>query len=170
MNVDADNPISEARRQWIAHEWADAAPGMAAVTTIVRVNQILIAHIDLTLRPHDLTFARFEVLRLLGFTRAGGLPMRKLTDRLQVHPASVTNAVDRLEADGLVARSPNPRDGRSTIASILPAGRRRLASATRDLNEFFSAIGKSGDLDRLTRSLNVLGQKCESIATSAELL
>jgi DNA-binding MarR family transcriptional regulator len=94
---------------------------MAAVTTIVRVNQILMARIDAILRPHELTFARFEVLRLLAFTRTGGLPMGKLTERLQVHPASVTNAVDRLEVDGLVNRVPNPVDSRSTIATILPA-------------------------------------------------
>jgi DNA-binding MarR family transcriptional regulator len=166
VTSDTGDPISEARRQWVVHDWVDAAPGMAAITTLVRVNQVLTAYIDVILRPYELTFARFEVLRLLGFTRSAGLPMGKLTERLQVHPASVTNAVDRLEDDGLVVRSPNPRDGRSTIVSILPAGRRRLLPATKDLNEFFSAIGKPDDLDRLTKILNSLGQSCESIAGS----
>ena len=60
------------------------------------------ARIDAVLRPHDLTFARFEVLRLLAFTRSGGLPMGRLGALLQVHPASVTSAVRRLEAQGFV--------------------------------------------------------------------
>jgi len=161
MDADSGDPISEARRQWVAHGWAKAAPGMATVTTIVRVNQILMARIDAVLRPHGLTFARFEVLRLLAFTRTGGLPMGKLTDRLQVHPASVTNAVDRLESDGLVQRVRNPRDSRSTIAKILPQGRRRLEPSTKDLNELFAAIGPPSDLNQLTTSLGALGRRCE---------
>jgi len=161
MEGEAKDPINEARRQWIAHGWAEAAPGMAAVTTIVRLNQLLMARIDAVLRPHGLTFSRFEVLRLLAFTRQGGLPMGKLTDRLQVHPASVTNAVDRLETDGLVTRVPNPRDSRSTIAKILPAGHRLLEPATRDLNALFRDIGDSGELDALTSSLGALGRRCE---------
>jgi DNA-binding MarR family transcriptional regulator len=163
MEAQAQDPINEARRQWIAHGWAEAAPGMAAVTTIVRLNQILMARIDAVLRPHGLTFSRFEVLRLLAFTREGGLPMGKLTDRLQVHPASVTNAVDRLESDGLVARAPNPRDSRSTIAKILPAGHRRLEPATSDLNALFADIGASEDLEGLTTSLGALGRRCETL-------
>jgi DNA-binding MarR family transcriptional regulator len=162
MEAETRDPIKEARRQWVAHGWTDAAPGMAAVTTIVRVNQILMARIDAVLRPHGLTFSRFEVLRLLAFTREGGLPMGKLTDRLQVHPASVTNAVDRLESDDLVARVPNPRDSRSTIAKILPAGHRRVEPATRDLNALFADIGTAGDLDELTTALGALGRRCET--------
>jgi DNA-binding MarR family transcriptional regulator len=166
MKDQARDPIHEARRQWVAHGWSEAAPGMVAVTTIVRVNQILMARIDAVLRPHGLTFARFEVLRLLAFTREGGLPMGKLTDRLQVHPAIVTNAVDRLESDGLVTRASNPRDGRSTIAKILPAGHRRLEPATRDLNAFFAAIGDSKDLEGLATSLRALGGRCEPLESN----
>jgi DNA-binding MarR family transcriptional regulator len=162
MEDDLRDPIKEARRQWIEHGWEGAASGMAAVTTIVRVNQILMARIDSVLRPYGLTFARFEALRLLAFTRTGGLPMGKLTERLQVHPASVTNAVDRLESDGLVRRVPNPHDSRSVIATILPRGRRQLEPATRDLNDFFSTIGTSGNLDKLTSWMRVLGQRCET--------
>ena len=46
---------------------------------------------------------------LLLFSRRGSLPMARIGERLQVHPASVTNAVDRLEAQGLVRRVPHPR-------------------------------------------------------------
>ena len=151
--------LDEARRQWVAHGWEGAAAGMAAVTTIVRVNQLLMARIDAVLRPHDLTFARFEVLRLLAFTRSGGLPMGRLGALLQVHPASVTSAVRRLEAQGFVERVPNERDSRSTIARILDAGRARLEPATADMNELFESIGPPDDLDGLIDSLRRVGRR-----------
>ena len=50
-----------------------------------------------------------------------------------VHPTSVTNTIDRLERQQLVARKPNPRDGRGTLAAITPAGRTVMRQATDDL-------------------------------------
>src|SRR5271163_4797993 len=110
------DPIAEAERQWGAHGWAEEAAGMAVVTSIMRLQQIFLARADAALRPFGLTFARYEVLMLLSFSTTGSLPLGKIGERLQVNPASVTNAVDRLEAQGLVARRPNPRDGRGTVA------------------------------------------------------
>ena len=128
------DPIAEARRQWQEHGWADAADGMAAVTAIVRTQQILMARIESALKPFDLSFARFELLRLLSFTRHGSLPMTYASARLQVHPTSVTNAVDRLEAAEFVQRVPHPTDGRATLIQITPAGRERVDAATAELN------------------------------------
>ncbi len=128
------DPIAEAHRQWQEHGWADAADGMAAVTAIMRTQQILLARIEGVLKQFDLTFARFELLRLLSFTRHGSLPMAKASARLQVHPTSVTNAVDRLEAAALVRRVAHPTDGRATLVEITDAGRERVAAATDELN------------------------------------
>ena len=121
------DPIAEAERQWGAHGWPDQASGMAVVTSIMRLQQIFLARADAVLRPLGLTFARYEVLMLLSFSRHGALPLGKIGERLQVNAASVTNAVDRLEADGLVARRSNPDDGRGTLAGLTAAGRRRAA-------------------------------------------
>ena len=98
------DPIAEARRQWIAHGWADAADGMTLVTSVMRAQQLLQAKVDATLRQFDLTFARYEMLQLLSFTKDGEIPMASATARLQVHPTSVTNTVQRLERDGLLSR------------------------------------------------------------------
>ena len=129
------DPIAEAHRHWHDHGWSDAADGMAAVTAIMRTQQILLARIEAALKPFDLTFSRFELLRLLSFTRHGSLPMAFASARLQVHPTSVTNAVDRLEAAHLVRRMPHPTDGRATLVEITPAGRERVDAATVQLNE-----------------------------------
>lgn len=136
------DPIEEARRQWNEHGWEDAADGMAVVTSIVRADQILQARIDAVLRELDLTFARYELLVLLDFSRRSALPLGKIGARLQVHPASVTNAVNRLEADGLVVRRPHPEDGRTTLATLTPDGRRLARKATRLLNQaVFADLG-----------------------------
>src|SRR3984885_2983724 len=115
---------------------------MAAVTTIMRVQQILLAELDALLRPHGLTFARYEALVLLSFSREGSLPMSIIGQRLMVHPTSVTNTIDRLEKQELVIRRPNPRDGRGTLAEITPAGRDVMQRATEDLMK--AEFGMSG--------------------------
>ena len=150
------DPIAEAHRQWQEHGWADAADGMAAITAIVRTQQILLARIEGALKQHDLSFARFELLALLSFTRNGALPMAKASARLQVHPTSVTNAVDRLEAAGLVRRVAHPTDGRATLVEITDDGLGRVRVATATLNsEVFRRPGFSdGDLAELTRILH----------------
>jgi DNA-binding MarR family transcriptional regulator len=136
-----DDPIGLARDNWCANGWSDAAEGMAVVTSIMRVQQILLADVEAALKPFRLTFARYEVLMLLRFARRRSLPVGRIGARLQVHPASVTNAVDRLERDGLVERAQNPNDGRSVLASLTPAGAELAAAATTVLNaEIFSAL------------------------------
>ncbi len=117
---------------------------MALVTSVIRAQQIFLTRIDAQLRPLDLTFARFEILTLLSFTRTGSLPMSKIGVRLQVHPTSITSSVDRLEDQNLVRRRAHDTDRRTTLVEILPAGRRVLKKATAALNDkVFTAPGVS---------------------------
>lgn len=132
------DPIAEAKRQWTAHGWEDAAAGMSAVTSVMRAQQLMLARIESTLRPFDLSFARFELLRLLAFTREGSIPMASAIARLQVHPTSVTNTVNRLEKDGLVVRGRHPDDGRAILLRLTDSGSAVVERATAALNEVFS--------------------------------
>jgi DNA-binding MarR family transcriptional regulator len=133
------DPIDEAARQW-ALRW-EAVPQMHAVTSLMRVQQLVLAELDDILRPHGLTFARYEALVLLVFSRRGSLPLGKMGERLQVHPTSVTSIVDRLEASGHVVRRPHPEDGRAVLAEITESGRRLVEAATADLVEDRFALG-----------------------------
>ena len=128
------DPIVEATKNWTDVGWSEFADGMALVTSIMRAQQLLLARIDVILVPFELTFARFEVLMLLSFSRKGELPLGKIGQRLQVHPASVTNAIDRLESGGFVTRVPHPFDGRTTLASITDHGRDVASAAAERLN------------------------------------
>ncbi|MBM7507783.1 MarR family transcriptional regulator [Nocardioides sp. 31GB23] len=152
------DPIREAHRQWVAHGWPEAADGMALVTSVVRVQQLLSGRIEAVLRPLDLTFARYEVLRLLSFSSAGRLPMMRLGSLLQVHPASVTSAVDRLERQGFVRRVRGDGDRRVVLAEITDAGREVVERATEGLNtDVFGSPGIGAESTaELTRLLGEL--------------
>ncbi|MGH3518229.1 MAG: MarR family winged helix-turn-helix transcriptional regulator [Haloechinothrix sp.] len=122
------DPIARAAELW--EERIGPSSTMAAVTGVMRVQQIIQSAVDGALKPHGLTFARYEALVLLTFSRRASLPMRVMGERLQLHPTSVTNIVDRLEKDGLVKRVPHPTDRRTTLVEITEDGRNRHAQAT----------------------------------------
>jgi len=122
------DPIEEAAKQW-ATLWGEV-PRMRAVTSLMRVHQLLLTELDELLRPLGLTFARYEVLVLLSFSRRGSLPLGNIRERLQVHATSVTPLVKRLEAAELIRRTPHPEDGRAVLASITPQGRDVMVKAT----------------------------------------
>ena len=126
------DPIDEAARQW-GRRW-DRVPAMHAVTSLMRVQQLVIGRLDAILKPHGLTFARYEALVLLVFSSRGSLPLGKMGERLQVHPTSVTSIVRRLVDDGLVVRVPHPDDRRATLARITPQGREVAEQSTAALN------------------------------------
>ena len=151
------DPIAEARRNWKKHGWG-AVEAMSAATSITRAHQVLLRRIDETLEPLGLNFSRFEALALLHFSRIGALPLGKIGDRLQVHPTSVTNTIDRLEADGLVARRPHPNDRRTTLAELTPRGRQLVHTAAQSLAEMdFGLDGMpSRDLKRVDSALTSL--------------
>jgi DNA-binding MarR family transcriptional regulator len=127
----AFDPIARADELWRSR-WG-SVPSMGAITSIMRAQQILLGQVDAVVKPYGLTFARYEALVLLTFSKAGELPMSKIGERLMVHPTSVTNTIDRLVRSRLVEKRPNPNDGRGTLAAITERGREVVESATRDL-------------------------------------
>ena len=155
---DKPDPIAGARENWIRAGWGEFADGMVAVTSVMRAHQILLARVETALRPYDLSFSRYELLRLLAFSRSGALPITKASDRLQVHVTSVTHAIRRLEADGLVHRMPHPTDGRTTLVAITELGRSTVEDATATLNaKVFADVGMtSGQAAHLVAAVDRL--------------
>jgi len=138
LNLPFD-PIERAAERW-EETWGPAS-AMRVATSIMRAQQILLARYDELLKPHGLTFARYEVLVLLRFSRFGALPLVRIGERLMVHPTSVTNSIDRLEQAGFVERRPNPRDGRGTLAAITESGLSVVEAATKDLMDADFGLG-----------------------------
>ena len=156
------DPIAEARRHWTERWGEEPARPMAAVTSIMRAQQVLMARLNDLLRPLGLTFPRYEALMLLSFTRAGALPLGKIGERLQVHRTSVTNIVDKLEADGLVRRVPHAEDRRAKLAEITPAGRETAARATAKLNAAAFGIDALGNDDQETVTALLRGLRIDA--------
>jgi DNA-binding MarR family transcriptional regulator len=149
------DPIERAAAIW-QRRFGDAK-AMAAVTSIMRAQQILLGQLDGLLRPFGLTFARYEALVLLSFSRTGALPLRLIGERLMVHPTSVTNTINRLEQAKLVVRQPNPVDRRGTLAEITPAGRELMQAATATLMAAEFGLSDYSD-DQLDAMFDLFGQ------------
>ena len=85
--------------------------------------------------------SRAKLMALQALTAAGeSLPLSQLAERLSCVKSNITQLVDRLEADGFVARQSDPNDRRTRLAVLTAPGRRvcqegsRLAQeAERDL-------------------------------------
>ena len=154
------DPIEQARINWVDAGWPKV-DAMSAATSITRAHQIVLGRINEVLSPLGLTFSRFEALALLHFTKKGELPLGKIGTRLQVHPTSVTNTIDRLEGDGLVERVPHPTDRRTTLARITEAGRGAAEAAAAALGEvdFGVADLEAETLNAIDKSIRELRQR-----------
>jgi DNA-binding MarR family transcriptional regulator len=70
-----------------------------------------------------LSLAKLAALKAL--REAGeSLPLGQLADRLSCVKSNITQLIDRMEADGLVTRAPDPNDRRSRLAVTTAAGRK----------------------------------------------
>lgn len=151
------DPIAEAQRNWVRHGWEEASGPMAAVTAIMRVQQLLLAEAEQALKPFNLTFARYELIALLSFSREQRMLMKKASALLQVHPTSVTNAVDRLEDAGLVRREPHKTDRRAMMIVLTAEGQKVAREATDTLNA--QVFLKTGfDRSEVDALISVLGR------------
>ena len=93
-----------------------------------------IALLSRRMARESLSVPGFNVLMILahGDFRRDGCPMHRLGDLLLVSRANVTGLVDSLERKGFVQRKVNPRDRRSKLIRITPAGAERLAGLLPD--------------------------------------
>ncbi len=132
------DPIERAGEIW-SSRIGESGP-MKVATSIMRVQQLILAELDGALKPYGITFARYEVLVLISFSAEGSLPLSKIGERLMVHPTSVTNAIDRLEAHGLVKRRPDAADRRRTFAELTAKGKDVLTASTEALMAIDFAI------------------------------
>ena len=73
-----------------------------------------------------------KLLALKALTEAGeSLPLGQLAERLSCVKSNITQLVDRLEADGLVARKADPADRRTRLAVLTAKGRKACADGSR---------------------------------------
>ena len=138
------DPVEASRERWIEQGWKDSATGMAAIVSVMRAEQIFLNRATSILRPLGLTFARYQVLGM--FRWSGPITLGAVGKGLWITPATVTSAVDRLEAAGLCRRLSHPTDARATLVEITAKGRRLFDRAVESLNaELFGTVELSED-------------------------
>jgi DNA-binding MarR family transcriptional regulator len=101
---------------------------------------------------HATTLPRFDVMAAL-YRRRDGVTMSDLSRMLLVSNGNVTAVVDRLEADGLVRRSPSDTDRRTVYAALTPDGltqfERLAAEHEAEVDRVFAGL-TAAELDTLT--------------------
>ena len=84
------DPVEASRQRWVEQGWSDSAAGMAAVVSVMRVEQNFLQRATAALRPLGLTFARYQVLGMLRW--AGPLTLGAVGHRLWITPGTVTSS------------------------------------------------------------------------------
>ena len=105
------------------------------------------------LQDSGLTEADYEILAVLSEHPAGRMPAQELCALLQWEKSRLSHQVRHLQEQGLVAREPNPADGRSSVITLLPAGRRVIEDAApqhvQDVRQYFVDLFSPAELDML---------------------
>src|SRR5437763_10178888 len=100
-----------------------ASAGALTLLDLLRAAWSVESFVESRLAAVGLSIPKLAALNRL--VEAGdSLPLGQLAERLACVKSNVTQLVDRLEADGLVTRAPDPNDRRSRLAVITDAGRR----------------------------------------------
>jgi DNA-binding MarR family transcriptional regulator len=97
---------------------------------LIRFETELWNAVDARLRAeHDLPLSRFEPMQVIAHKRP--CRVNDIAEALAITVGGTSKLVDRIEAAGYCRRRSNPRDGRSSIIELTPAGRRVLNAASR---------------------------------------
>ena len=135
-----------------------------AYLALVRTADLLTRELVALLRPHDLTPAQYDALRILRDAGAEGLLTGEVGERLVRLDPDVTRLLDRMEKRGLVWREREPGDRRCVRVTITKAGRAlvdRLDAPVLGLHEGqFRAIDAAA-LERLFQVLDDLRARDE---------
>lgn len=114
---------------------------------IAVIDQLVSTEMERVL-PEGVTMASFGLLNHL-VSKGGTESPARLAQALQVTKGAITALLKRLEARGMIALSPDPRDGRAKIVALTPEGRRRRDEAIAALDpllETFLAVFPEPDL------------------------
>lgn len=109
---------------------------------------------------HDTTLPRFDVMAAL-YRRRDGVTMSELSRMLLVSNGNATAVVDRLEADGMVRRTPSDTDRRTVYVAMTPEGiaafEAMASGHEAEVDKLFASVTEA-DLDALTEILKRMGK------------
>jgi len=129
-------------------------------------NFYLRAHraIDRAMKMEGVSLARAKLLKFIA--NEGAARSADIGTTFGFSPRTVTEAIDALERDGLVQRTPDPSDRRAKRLSITPAGEAALAASEPVRQKFLTEVfGILSDEERqaLSRALHKMNDRLEQI-------
>jgi DNA-binding MarR family transcriptional regulator len=113
--------------------------------------------IESKLSTVGLSIPRLAALQRL-IDAGDSLPLGQLADRLACVKSNVTQLIDRLEADGLVTRAPDPNDKRSRLAVITDAGRKIQQEGERIQREVEEQLFSALSVDDSVRLAEIIAK------------
>lgn len=125
--------IEEIRNQWAKQRPDLDTEPMALIGRVVRLSELYREEMGKTFAKHDLNSASFDVLATL--LRSGAphaLSPNQLLATMMVTSGTMTNRIDQLVKEGLVARVPNPGDKRSVHVQLTKLGKETIDAAVTD--------------------------------------
>jgi DNA-binding MarR family transcriptional regulator len=124
------------------------------VREILRTYQVLIS---VFARETGLPASRFALMRLLANSERG-LGIIDLARQLEINAAAVTRQVQDLEAQSLVRRRADGRDGRRSYVSLSPKGVRLFKQAHDRTHEFERSLSAGVSADEMQSAAKVLAK------------
>ena len=146
---------------------------LAPFSAFMRAYSSVARRLDDDLRnEHGLSLQEYGALLALVQAPERRLRMSRLADGLVLSKSGVTRLVDRLVADGLVARHSCPSDARGSEAALTAAGVARLRAASpthlRGIQAYFLDAIAGTDLEVVGRALDGVAGTATAPADGAE--
>src|ERR1700691_3150850 len=131
---------------------------------MMKAMRALTRHAAADIEDTGLGLSDFGVLELL--LHKGPLPVNTIRPIVDLTPRSISIAVDRLVAKGLVSRVESAEDGRVRIVTLAPCGKELIASAFRkhsgQMKRVFSELSPE-ELRGLETALKKVGKRAATL-------
>jgi DNA-binding MarR family transcriptional regulator len=151
------DPVDWARHYWEQQGLDGDEQRFLAMSSLLRFQRVLVDTVESQLRDQGVNLTDYLLLMTLQLSETGTRLISVLARGLMVHATTATLATDRLEAKGLLYRSPHPTDRRATCVTISDEGRDIAHKATMALNGVdFGLPATPAELKRLTNLLSSL--------------
>lgn len=135
---------------------------LRAYVKLLRASKAVLGRIEKRLAQDGLTATQIGVLE--GILHLGPLTQRDLGRKVLTSAGNMTDVIDKLAARGLVTRTRAPRDRRSVIVDLTPAGRALIEGVfPQHANDIAAAMAglNSAELATLETLLRKLGLGAE---------
>lgn len=113
----------------VLHQWARVRPDLnvssiGIISRLARLRAIIAEEQEAVFAEYGISDPTFTTLvTLVRINQPGGISQRRLADEMGLTAGTVSARIDRLVADGLVTRSPDPADKRGSLVTLTDRGR-----------------------------------------------